>query len=182
MYAQVSKKCRRFYMTKFLFLCLFIYTSLTAAELEEFPFVGLTVATRSLDLPKVSNADDPSEASIGVRWGKQSVDWRTLFTFEYTDSGYTSLSMEIDRILMDNILGYSELRPYVGANLGMISYAGKNTEDGSENGFYWGATAGVLVYVTDNIDADISFHHYNIENLDTVDHIQGASIAVHYFY
>jgi hypothetical protein len=176
------KNLRKPFMRKYLLLFAFIYTSITAAKLEEFPFVGLTVASHSLDLPSTSDSEDPNVATIGVRWGKQSVDWRTLFTFEYSGSGQTSLSVEIDRILMDNILGHSELRPYVGANIGMVRYSNKSIEDSAQSGYYWGLTAGIMIYVTDNIDADISFHHYNVEELDTLDHIQGASISVHYFY
>jgi hypothetical protein len=165
-------------MTKLLLLLTLVYSILNADKLEEFPFVGLAVTTHSLDLPNTSNSDDPIKSTVGLRWGQQSVDWRTLFNLQYQDSGVSSFSMEIDRVLIEDTL----LRPYIGGNLGMISYSNTDNIDSSESGFYWGITAGILMYASDNIDIDISLYHYNVEELDTLYHIQGASIAVHYFY
>ncbi len=164
-------------MSKIILLSLFLVTSLFARETEEFPFLGITVSTQSVDLANISNQ---KETTLGLRYGKQTIDWRTMFTYEYKSSGYKSFSMEIDKILMDEIMGMPEYRPYLGASIGTLSYENDTLTDTS--GYFYGANLGLLMYVTDNIDADLSFHYYNVEDIEGLDKIEGGTLGLHYFY
>jgi len=164
-------------MLRVTLLFLFIFTSLFAEDVEEFPFLGITVSTQSLDLDKIS---DKKETSFGIRYGKQTIDWRTMFTYEFASNGYRMFSMEIDKILMDDIMGMPEFRPYLGATVGYLTYDNDALTD--DNGYFYGATAGFIIYATDNIDADLSYHYYKVSGIDALNNIKGGTISLHYFY
>ena len=164
-------------MLRVTLLFLFIFTSLFSEDVEEFPFLGVTVSTQSLDLDTLS---DKKETSFAIRYGKQTIDWRTMFTYEFASNGYRLFSLEIDKILMDDIMGMPEFRPYLGASVGSISYKDDALTD--SNGIFYGANLGFIIYATDNIDADLSYHYYNVENFDDLDNIQGGTLSLHYFY
>jgi len=164
-------------MSKIILLSLFLFTSLFAQETEEFPFLGITVSTQSVDLENLSNQ---KETTVGLRYGKQTLDWRTMFTYEYKSNGYKSFAMEIDKILMDDIMGMPEYRPYIGASIGTLEIENDDLTDTS--GFFYGGHIGLLMYVTDNIDADLSFHYYKVKDIEGVDKIEGGTLGLHYFY
>jgi hypothetical protein len=88
--------------------------------------------------------------------------------------------MQIDNILLDEIMGNPEYRPYLGFSAGAIEY--KDDALTETKGYFYGVHAGLLVYVTDTIDADISYNHYNIIDIKSVDKMSGASFSLHYFY
>ncbi len=164
-------------MSKIIFLSLFILSSLFAEETEEFPFLGITISTQSVDIKDIN---DQKNTTIGLRYGKQTQDWRTMFTYEYRSGVYRSFSMEIDKILMDEMMGMPEFRPYVGLSVGTLRYEDDALTD--DTGYYYGANAGLLVYVTDNIDADLSYHYYNVEGIENLNKIVGGTLSLHYFY
>jgi hypothetical protein len=166
-------------MKRVTLLFLLTCSLLFSGNLEEYPFLGVTIATQTTDIANGADLDSETETSIGIRYGRQTVDWRTMFTFEYVSDIYRSFSVEIDKILMDDLFGYPEVRPYAGATVGYVTYlAGE--EDVST--YYYGANFGFIIYATDNIDADIAYHYYQIVDFDEVDSIQGASLSLHYFY
>ncbi len=164
-------------MFKITLIFLFLLTSLFSQETEEFPFLGVTISTQSIDLKNLSNKKD---TTIGIRYGKQTQDWRTMFTYEYKSNGLQSFSMEIDKILMDEIMGMPEFRPYLGASIGVLKYDNDALSDTS--GIFYGANLGLLIYVTDNIDADLSYHYYKVDKLQDIDSIEGGTLGLHYFY
>jgi len=164
-------------MSKIIILFLLSISLLTANEIEEFPFLGITVSTQSVDLKDIN---DQKNTTIGIRYGKQTVDWRTMFTYEYKSGLYKSFSMEIDNILLDELFGMPEYRPYIGASIGTLKYEDDSLTDNS--GYFYGAHVGLLMYVTDNIDADLSYHFYQVEDIEGVDNIQGGTLSLHYFY
>jgi len=162
-------------MLRVTLLFLFIFTSLFAEETEEFPFLGITVSAQSIE-----NANEQKETSIGLRYGKQTLNWRTMFTYEFASNNYQMLGMEIDKILMDEIMGMPEFRPYLGLTLGYLKYDNDALIDGS--GLFYGANAGLIIYATDNMDVDLSYHYYKVNNIDELNNIQGATFSLHYFY
>lgn len=164
-------------MFKVTLIFLFLLTSLFSQETEEFPFLGITVSTQSID---IENLSDKKDTTIGIRYGKQTLDWRTMFTYEYKSNGFQSFSMEIDKILMDEIMGMPEFRPYIGASFGTIKYDDDSLSD--TNGIFYGGNLGLLIYVTDNIDADLSYHYYKVDKVEEIDNIQGGTLSLHYFY
>ena len=167
-------------MSRFVVLSLLLLTTLFAKEpTESFPFLGVTVSTDNINLESAVNISDPKETNFGLRYGKQTLDWRTMFTISGNNDLQT-FSIEIDKILMDDMFGYPEVRPYLGASVGYLQYEDFLTED--NNGFYLGGNFGFLIYVTDNIDADFSYHYNKIEELESLRSMQGASFGLHYFY
>ena len=164
-------------MLRVTLLFLFIFTSLFAEETEEFPFLGLVVSTQSIDIDKISKE---TETSFGLRYGKQTLDWRTMFTYEFASNGYQMFGMEIDKILMDEIMGMPEFRPYLGATVGYLTYDNDTLTD--DNGYFYGANAGFIIYATDNIDADLSYHYYKVSGIDALNNIKGGTFSLHYFY
>ena len=153
---------------------LFTSLALTASEFKEFPFIGVTVATQTLDI-----SPRKTENTVALRWGKQSQEWRTMFTYEYNNH-FETLSAEIDRIYADGVFGMPQYRPYVGFSLGTVSDNSLNQKDTS--GIYYGLNAGMLFYVSDKIDADLSYHYYKVKEFENVTALKGATLGFHYFY
>jgi len=165
----------RYFMSRIIVLFSLIFTSLFSQELEEFPFLGVTVSTHTVDLKNNSNR----ETTLGIRYGKQTVEWRTMFSY-FKNSNYRTFSLEVDKILMDKMFDMPEIRPYLGFSLGSIKYEENGLTDTS--GYFYGGNLGLIIYATDNIDADLSYHYYKVEEFDALDDIQGATLALHYFY
>ncbi len=165
------------YMLRVTLLCLFIFTSLFAEDAEEFPFIGVTVTTQSID---IKNASNQNETAIGIRYGRQTVDWRTMFSVEFGKHSYKMFAMEIDKILMDDIMGMPEFRPYLGLSVGSIHFEDNALTD--SNGYFYGLNAGLIIYATDNIDADLSYHYHKVKSFEDIDTLKGGTFSLHYFY
>jgi len=194
-------------MTKIFVLFLFLFNTLSA-EQESFPFIGVTVSTQSVDLkPIIQGADgkpladrpvSSSETTYGIQYGVQTQDYRTTFSAE-GNSNFQMIDVEVDYILMDQMFGTPKLRPYVGATLGYVNYDSavikaynedrilddkandRNTSISTSDGYY-GLDAGFLIYVTDDIDLDVSYHYYFMDRLRPLDTMSGATFSLHYFY
>lgn len=190
---------------RFFILFIFIFTT-TFAEQETFPFIGVTVSTETVDLKpiatqapnRLNNPDSEKETTYGIQYGVQTKDYRTTFTFE-GNSNFQSVDVEVDLILMDEMFGMPEIRPYIGGTLGYIHYdedlitqynenriaddiaKDRNTTISTSDGYY-GLNAGLLFYITDDIDLDISYHYYFMDRLEPLDTMNGASLSLHYFY
>ncbi len=159
-----------------LIVLLFFTVSLSAMEAEKFPFVGIGVSNQSIDI--FDQRDH--ETTFSLRYGQQTVDWRTTLFYEFHKSEYQSLSIEIDKILRDRLFGTPKIRPYLGLTLGTLKYKEDLLPDTS--GYYYGGSAGLILYVTDTIDADISYHHHIIQEIESLDTIKGFSLSFHYFF
>jgi len=162
-------------------------TSLVGQNSEDFSFIGLSVATQNINT-------DPGNASwesgFGLKYGQQSLDWRTIFTLDYTQNSYYGAFIEVDKILLDDMFGTAKLRPYLGGVVGYMKFDKDKLSiplEESElyeemNGFYFGGNFGFIIYATDNIDIDLSYHYYKVQNLDFLDDLHGASLGAHYFF
>jgi len=174
-------------MPKTLFVSLLFLTLLFGQSSKDFPFMGLSVSTQTIDINAIDSAQ---ETGFGLRYGQQSLDWRTTFSLDYTQDAYSSISVEIDKILLDNMFGTPRLRPYLGGVVGYMRFDDNQLDipvDESElfeetNGFYYGGNFGFIIYTADNIDVDLSYHYYKIENIEFLDDLHGATLAVHYFF
>ncbi len=167
-------------MSKFIILFTFLFTTIFAQEdLEQFPFIGVTLATHSIDFNSITDASSQNETVLGLRYGKQTLDWRTVFTIS-GNSDFQTFAVEIDKILLDDLFGMPEIRPYLGATVGYLHYDNISSLD--SDGFYYGGNFGFLIYATANIDVDLSYHYYKVSDLDPVDTMQGANLSLHYFF
>jgi len=141
---------------------------------EEFHFVGLTVSTDSMKYESNIGLLDQDETTFGFRYGRQTLDWRTVFTLS-GNGDLQNFGLEVDKILVDELFGMPEIRPYLGASVGYLHYE-------ESDGYYYGGNFGFLLYATDTIDVDISYHYYKVGKLEPLDTMQGASLSIHYFY
>jgi hypothetical protein len=143
---------------------------------EQFPFIGA-----SLSYHKVSPDyfEETTHTTGAFHIGKQTMHWRTTFVFEY-GSDYGSVGVNVDYILLDEMFGTPKLRPYLGANLNYLHYENNDIDD--SNGYSYGAQTGFIIYANDRVDIDIGYHYDIVRDIEGVDHIQGATLSIHYFY
>ncbi len=167
-------------MLRFTLLFSLLFTTLFAKqESEQFPFIGATLATYSIDLQSIDQTSSQNETVLGFRYGKQTLDWRTVFTLSGNNDLQT-FAMEIDKIVLDELFGTPKIRPYLGATIGYLHYDEDASSD--SDGFYYGGNFGFLIYATATIDVDLSYHYYKVSGLDPLDTMQGASLSLHYFF
>ncbi len=167
-------------MLRFTLLFTLLFTTLFAQQKnEQFPFIGATLTTHSIDLKSIEQTSSQNETVLGLRYGKQTMDWRTVFTLSGNNDLQT-FSMEIDKILLDELFGTPKIRPYLGATIGYLHYDQNDSLD--SDGFYYGGNFGFLIYTTATIDVDLSYHYHKVSVLDTLDTMQGASLSLHYFF
>jgi hypothetical protein len=167
-------------MLRFTLLFTLLFTTLFAQqEHEQFPFIGATLATHSIDFKSMEQTSSQNETVLGFRYGKQTLDWRTVFTLS-GNNDFQTFSMEIDKILLDELFGTPKVRPYLGATFGYLHYDEKTSLD--SDGFYYGGNFGFLIYATARIDVDLSYHYNKVSGLDPLDTMQGASLSLHYFF
>ena len=162
-----------------LLFTLLLTTLFAQEDLEQFPFIGVTLATHSIDFKSITDASSKDETVLGLRYGKQTLDWRTVFTLS-GNSDFQTFAVEIDKILLDELLGMPEIRPHLGVTVGYLHY--DNISSSDSDGFYYGGDFGFLIYATANIDVDLSYHYYKVSDLDPVDTMQGANLSIHYFF
>ncbi|WP_373032078.1 hypothetical protein [Sulfurovum sp.] len=163
-------------MAKIILILLFTLSFLFSQDDEKFPFVGVGVSAQTVDINNQNN----TENTISLHYGRQTLNWRTYFSYEFKSSDYQSLSVEIDKILLDELFGTPKLRPYLGLSGGILKYKDDSLED--TDGFYYGGNSGFIIYLTDTIDLDLSYHYNIVQEIKTVDSIQGATFSLHYFY
>jgi len=162
-------------MQKFIVLLSLLFTTLFAQQdAEQFHFVGLTVSTDSMDFESISNLSSQDETAFGIRYGRQTLDWRTVFTLS-GNGDLQTFALEVDKILVDALFGMPEIRPYLGASVGYLHYE-------EDDGYYYGGNFGFLLYTTDTIDVDLAYHYYKVDKLEPMDTMQGANLSIHYFY
>ena len=162
-------------MLRILLVSLLFLTQLFSQSSQKFPFIGLSASAQIIDL----HSNNEQSTSIGLRYGKQTLDWRTIFSYDYSKECQT-FSVEIDKILLDELFGTPKVRPYLGANVGILKLDYDSLVD--TNGYYYGANTGFIFYASDNIDIDLTYHYYAVQGIESVDKKQGLTLAIHYFY
>lgn len=172
---------QRYFMIRMLFIFMLVMSAADAQFKKNFPFIGVTASSQTINL---NDADKSTEPGFGIRYGQQSLDWRTIFSLEYNQNSYSSFSVEIDKILLDDMFGTPKLRPYLGATAGYLKFDEDELSTTYEetDGFYFGGNFGFIIYATDDIDVDLGYHYYEVENLDFLDDLHGATLSVHYFF
>ena len=68
-------------MLKTILLFALLFSSLFSNQKEEFSFMGLNVSSKTIDL----DSNNENITSIGLRYGKQTLDWRTIFNYDYSE-------------------------------------------------------------------------------------------------
>lgn len=242
-------------MSRLIVLLALLFTTLVAKQ-ETFSFIGVSISTETINLENrakylnkvgdiwtdtdghsksLPNID--ADSSFSLRYGQQTTDYRTILAIT-GNSTFQTASIEVDKILMDDMFGFPEVRPYIGGVIGYIHYKGdikpeKEDDDADDNktvptttttittvnhdtnetttrtvttpikvienpedikididapflesndGFYYGANFGFLIYGMDNLDLDVSYHYYKVEGIEPIDVMQGFTFGINYFY
>jgi hypothetical protein len=129
-------------LSGFTILLLTLHTSLYANKNEQFPFIGLTMSLDAMHFDDTLSMPKLDKTNIGVRYGRQTVDWRTVFAISGNNDS-KSVSMEVDKILSDQLFGMPEFRPYVGGTVGYMHHKEISTQ--SDDGYYYGGNVGFLL-------------------------------------
>jgi opacity protein-like surface antigen len=143
---------------------------------EQFPFIGASIRYHEASPNTLENTTHTTGA---FHVGKQTMHWRTTFSLEYGND-YGTVGLHVDYILLDEMFGTPKLRPYLGANINYLHYEHDNIDD--SNGYSYGGQAGFIIYATDTMDIDIGYHYNLVQQIEGLDHIQGATFSIHYFY
>jgi len=124
---------------------------------------------------------EENDVEFGIRIGAQNEEWRTLLILNYFDTGtksdqeYIKGLVTFDYLLMKK----STFKPYIGINLGYINYTTSGMDD--ENGFLYGAQAGMLYRIADNIQVDLTYR-YSFSESDHVNHVEGIVFGLNYMF
>jgi hypothetical protein len=164
---------------KILLLISLSLTSLIASE--EFGFIGAGIGYQQVD-PGIF---ETNHTTLGIRVGRQSLDWRTIFGFDY-ETDFSTIFVEADYIFLDEMFGTPKLRPYLGLNINYIDY--NNFFDYTQNitidedGYSIGINIGLILYAGDRVDVDIGYHYNSVQSIEPVDYLQTVTLSIHYFY
>lgn len=167
-------------MIRVLTVIFMLFSTLAADSSKEYAFVGLSTTTQTINLEETRE----QKTGFGIQYGKQSLNWRTTFTLEYFQNSYSAFSVALDKILLDDMFGTAKLRPYLGGVAGYMSLNDKafDTTFDEQNGFYFGTNFGFIIYASDVIDVDISYHYFKVQNIEKLDAMHGGTLSVHYFF
>ncbi len=180
-------------------LCVSLGSTLYARDdiSESRPFIGLEIGYSTVQgdvggfYPgEIIKDYEGSDIEFGVRLGAQKDEWRTTLSFNYFDGDEDGKKQNYEKGLasIDYFFLNSEennFKPFLGANVGYINY--ESTDDIDMSGLIYGAQAGVVLGVTDNVDLDLMYR-YTLSNAtqddrDTgLDHIGGVVFGINYIY
>jgi opacity protein-like surface antigen len=140
---------------------------------DKYPFFGISINSADINDDRIN--------TIGLRYGQQTQDWRTTFTLEHREHGRQSLIVQMDKTLLHSI-GTSKLRAYTGLAIGAMSQQ-RSDKDSKDIGYVYGATVGMMYYVSDTIDLDLSYRYLKTDdNIDSVNDFNSATLGIHYFF
>lgn len=160
---------------------------------EQYGFVGIgggyLSLTREYASEYIYNVDDDPDQSKGVidfRVGVQNTVWRTMFTYESNFDSYQALLIEADRTIIAGLLE-GRGRIYLGASGGWIEYYGERlmlgeTVDFEDYGYAYGGNLGFMLYLSDQVDLSLEYRYLFTSSSCTLKDIQGATLALHYFF
>jgi hypothetical protein len=170
----------------------FVVLSLSAVnagdyEMEANPskvFIGVQVGNAWVQGTHESDQNYKTNGlSYGLRLGAQNSEWRTMLTFDRfknDEASYERGEIHADYLL--HVMSGAEsmgIIPFIGVNGGYANYEAKGGIN--ENGFTYGAEAGVIVDLTENIDVDVMYQ-YTIGYADAFDHVGNLKVGINYKY
>jgi len=149
-----------------------LLTSLSFAE-KSYSFVGLQTS--------YVNYDSVSSPSLGFKYGIQKGMWRSSINLDYASTGSNKLSsliLQVDKGILQNITRNSPLKPHAGFSVGMLQH--KHTK--TESGYGIGLNTGVTYLLNDTIDLDLSYRFLSTSKLNGIGSINSLNLSLHYFY
>ena len=157
----------------FLFSILFL-TNIAQADEKLYSFIGVQTSA--------TNYDGKNTPTLGLRYGKQSQNFRTSFSYNYgkhSKDSYHTLLLEMDSGIFSETFSSSLFRPYLGGAVGMIEHI--NSKD-NDRGYLFGINTGLTYLFNENIDFDLNYRFLRSAKLKDLDTINELTFAMHYFY
>lgn len=119
-------------------------------------------------------------SSFGLRVGARAEEWRTLFSVNQFDNegrNVEKLLLAVDYLFLgDSALVDYAMQPYIGLNAGYANYESLGVD---EDGFLYGAQAGIIVDIVEELSLDIGFR-YSLSSSDALDHTQDVVFGMDY--
>ena len=120
--------------------------------------------------------------AYGVRVGAQNCEWRTLISLDKMNNkkvSYERAELHVDYMYKMMPSGEVNIKPFIGLNTGYANYEAEGNID--ENGITYGAEAGVVFDVSDNVDVDLSYQ-YTLSRAKAFDHASNVGLGINYKY
>jgi len=149
----------------------------------EGPFIGVE---GSAIFASEAEGESGSGMSLGLRFGAQNIEWRTMAILEKFGSdeeynNYVKATLQLDYYFLgqDNLMVDTfAIRPYAGVNAGGMSVDTKNQ---NVKTLTYGGQVGATMNLTRQIDLDVGYR-YNLTTSDLVDHTSGVAVGLHFKY
>jgi len=144
-------------------------------------FLGLEVGAGTVDGDRLDGFKHNGNAvEYGLRLGAQNEEWRATFALDYFNSNSDDQTMQKGYGMVDYFFTGSDasVRPFVGGNIGYAHYESTLVD---ENGLLYGAQAGVVVGVGENIDLDLSYR-YSLMQVNAVNNTGSIVFGFNYVY
>jgi opacity protein-like surface antigen len=119
-----------------------------------------------------------NDVTYGVRLGAQNTEWRTLLIFDYYDNSDDDQKYFKGLASFDYLLTDTEVKPYIGLNLGYIDYTSESYDD---SGFLYGGQVGLMYRIAENIQIDVTYR-YSFVEADHINHTEDIVFGVNYIF
>ncbi len=169
---------------KILLTMLTLNSLVLAQEFTSERFLGIEVGYGEVSSKNVIGVDQENKGvEFGFRVGAQNDEWRTTVSghnFNKNGQKYFRTMLAFDRFIWTSLYKTDRIifKPYLGGHVGWLKYSDKNIE---ENGFIYGAQAGLAWNVLKEVDFDLGYR-YSFSDLKRVDDIGSVVFAVNYLY
>ena len=163
-------------INKLLLPLLLTVTTLSAID-KSYSFIGIQTG--------YANVHDKSMQSIGVKYGQQTKEYRTSFSYNYASkSNLTnqSLLLEVDRGIFKKDFKDLPFKPYAGIALGVMEERNKGGAPSKDRGYLYGLSTGIAYIANDHLDFDLSYRYLRTHQMENIDEINNINLALHYFY
>lgn len=161
----------------FLSLAILFTVSLKLTAEDLYTLIGIQTS--------VISDNDKYIPTIGIKYGVQDNNWRTVVGINYgkiSNTSYYNMVFDVDKGIFNNLLKNSPIKPYAGLSFSLINKKDTDAKEANKDlGYGYGGKLG-LVYIASNIlDIDLSYKYMILEKLKNKDN-QSLNLSIHYFY
>lgn len=146
--------------------------------------LGIEVGYAGLETKDSIGLDENTKnVEFGFRLGAQNKDWRTTLIGNMSSSNghkYQKAMLTFDKFVWQSLYKKDNIvfKPYLNGHIGWIKHTADNL---SENGMLYGAGAGLVWNVLDEVDFDLGYK-YSITDLDSLESLDAVTLGVNYIY
>jgi len=148
-------------------------------------FVGVELSGALVQGSHKTNLNYSSKGfGYGIRLGAQNSEWRTMLTFDRMNN--KKVSYERGEVHAQYLFSTAQMvHPFIGINGGYANYEAEGPDATgkaiNESDFVYGAEAGLVFDLSDNIDIDLTYK-YSIGQAKAFDHANNLAVGINYKY